>query len=64
MPRLALKLMDNHDPHLRDAAMAVEAGGLSYATAVDLPGTGLPIVQRSMLAAVVWFAYGRVLESM
>ena len=64
MPRLVLKLMNNHDPHLYKAATATEVGGLSYVMMTDMLQTNQPPVIRAAIAAVVFFGYSEMVDNM
>ena len=64
MPRLALKLMNNHDPHLYRVATAAEVGGLSYVMMTDMLQTNQPPMIRAAIAAVVFYGYSEMVDSM
>jgi hypothetical protein len=64
MPRLALKLMKNHDPHLYRAATAAEVGGLSYVMMTDMLQTNQPPMIRAAIAAAVWYGYSEFVDNL
>ena len=63
MPRYILqKVMKNYEPLPNRVAAGVECGMVSYAVATDPMASGLPLVQRCMVAGVVWVAYEYLLD--
>ena len=64
MPRLVLKLMNNHDPHLYKTASAIEVGSLSYVMITDMLQTNQPPMIRAAIAAALWFGYSEMVDNM
>jgi hypothetical protein len=64
MPRLFLKLTQNHDPHLYRAATAAEVGGLSYVMMTDMLQTNQSPMIRAAIAAAVWYGYSEMVDNM
>ena len=64
MPRLALKMMNVHDPHMYRVATAAEVGGISYVMMTDMLQTNQPPMIRAAIAAAVFFGYSEVVDNM
>ena len=63
MPRYVLqKAMNNYEPLPNRVAAGVECAMVSYTVATDPMSSGLPLVQRCMVAGVVWVAYEYLLD--
>jgi hypothetical protein len=54
--------MNNYEPLPNRVAAGVECGMVSYAVATDPMSSGLPLVQRCMVAGVAWVAYEYMLD--